>query len=590
MNTPILFLIVRRPDTTRKVFDQIKKAKPKELFIASDGARIGNDFEKALNEECKNFVLNNIDWECEVKTLFQTENLGCGLGIKTAIDWFFEHVDQGIILEDDCLPDLSFFNYCDILLNRYKDNNKIMSISGDNFQNGIQRGKGTYYFSNIFHSWGWATWKRAWKLNDFSIKEWPTYSSSKLLEKCHNNQSCFEYWSLIFEGLYDKTLKVDTWDYQFLFSIWFNDGFNIHPNLNLISNIGFGENSTHLSDSDHKLANLFTQSYSNDVIPKRIQINKDADNYTFYNVFTSSISLKRNFFSRIYNLLKGVSLKIIRDKFYLFRKTKINHLKDLFKVVFYYKNLSVNYKSKKRTDSLAEIERYKDCSTIFQGKTINYIDYASYQSTLNELFIQKIYSFKSKNESPIIIDCGANIGLSILFFKELYPEAKVLAFEADPKVFSCLKKNIDGFNFDDVEIINKALWNTKTTLSFYSEGADAGRLDENISQDKHIINVETICLSEYLHQQIDLLKIDIEGAEYQVLLESKDLLSNVDNLFVEYHSFIDKPQHLNEILEILTNAGFRYYVSSIGIKSTHPFINRNQYLGMDNQLNIFGYR
>lgn len=280
-----------------------------------------------------------------------------------------------------------------------------------------------------------------------------------------------------------------------------------------------------------------------------------------------------------------------RDKFYIFRKTKINQLKDLFKVVFHYKNLSINYiNGIKNNNQLEEIERYKDGSTIFHGKTIHYIDYASYQSTLNELFTQKIYSFKSAKECPTIIDCGANIGLSILFFKEIFPKAKIVGFEADPKVFSCLKKNIEGFNFNDVEIINKALWDSKTTLTFYSEGADAGRLEENSSLDKNIIEVETICLSEYLHQKIDLLKIDIEGAEYQVLLESKDLLTNIDNLFVEYHSFIDKPQHLNEILKILTNAGFRYYVSSIGVKSKHPFVNRNQYLGMDNQLNIFAYR
>lgn len=280
-----------------------------------------------------------------------------------------------------------------------------------------------------------------------------------------------------------------------------------------------------------------------------------------------------------------------RDKFYLFRKTKVNQFKDLYKVAFQYKKLTIDYtKRNKIIKNETEIERYKEGSTLFHGKKINYIDFASYQSTLNELFIHKIYSFKCDNETPIIIDCGANIGLSILFFKEIFPKAKIVGFEADPKVFSCLKKNIVGFNFNDVEIINKALWDSKTTLSFYSEGADGGRLEENSSLDKNIIEVQTVCLSEYLYKKIDLLKIDIEGAEYQVLLESKELLNNVENLFVEYHSFEDKPQFLNEILDILTNAGFRYYISSIGVKSIHPFVKRNQYLGMDNQLNIFAYR
>jgi hypothetical protein len=127
-------------------------------------------------------------------------------------------------------------------------------------------------------------------------------------------------------------------------------------------------------------------------------------------------------------------------------------------------------------------------------------------------------------------------------------------------------------------------------LSFFSEGADAGRLDQNIKDHKNEIEVETICLSEYLNQKIDFLKIDIEGAEYQVLLESKEFLHNVSNLFVEYHSFVDQPQHLSQILDILKSSGFRYYISSIGVKSKYPLISRDQYLGMDNQLNIFAFK
>lgn len=280
-----------------------------------------------------------------------------------------------------------------------------------------------------------------------------------------------------------------------------------------------------------------------------------------------------------------------RDKFYLFRKTKINQLKDLFKVLFHYNKLSVNYNSRSIINNREEeIERYKEGTTMFHGKTINYIDFASYQSTLNELFNQKIYSFKSDKIKPVIIDCGANIGLSILFFKQLYPEAIIQAFEADPKVFNCLEKNLVSFGLNDVELINKALWDTESNLTFYSEGADGGRVDEKAFGNGEMINVETTCLSKYLDKKIDFLKIDIEGAEYKVLKESFPYLKNVENVFVEFHSFLDKTQHLNEILEILKKSGFRYYISSIGVRSSHPFIHVNQSLGMDNQLNIFAYR
>lgn len=310
MNVPVLFIIFKRPRTTQLVFEKIREIKPKQLFIASDAYRKDKEGEKELCEETMKLVLDNIDWDCEVKTLFQTENLGCGLGPLTAINWFFDHVEQGIILEDDCLPDLSFFNYCELLLDRYKDNTNVMSISGDNFQNGIKRGEGSYYFSNIFHGWGWATWKRAWQLNDYTMSEWPNFPKDKLLEKCNDDSICYEYWNRILESVYQKTINADPWDYQFLFSIWLNDGVNIHPNVNLISNIGFGEDATHTSDSQHKLANLPTEKYIVDKAPKKIKITKSADEYTFYNVYVSSIyQVKKSLLKRVLNKINITILK-----------------------------------------------------------------------------------------------------------------------------------------------------------------------------------------------------------------------------------------------------------------------------------------
>ena len=149
-NTPILFLIFNRPDTTQIVFEEIKKQKPKYLFVAADGVRshIIEDMEKC--KDTRNLVLKGIDWDCEVKTLFRDENLGCGVAVSEAITWFFENVEQGIILEDDCLPHPSFFGYCETLLEKYNDNENVYVISGDNFQNGKQTGNASYFFSNYF--------------------------------------------------------------------------------------------------------------------------------------------------------------------------------------------------------------------------------------------------------------------------------------------------------------------------------------------------------------------------------------------------------------------------------------------------------
>jgi len=167
-NTPILFLVFNRPNTTQRVFNVIRQVKPKQLFVAADGPRRdkGADEEKC---EATREIVKQIDWDCEVKTLFREENLGCGKAVSSAITWFFENVEEGIILEDDCLPNLDFFGYCEELLDRYRDNREVMFIGGDNFQKGKKWGDASYYFSAYNHVWGWATWKRTWDIYDFKL-------------------------------------------------------------------------------------------------------------------------------------------------------------------------------------------------------------------------------------------------------------------------------------------------------------------------------------------------------------------------------------------------------------------------------------
>ena len=159
--TPILFITFNRPDTTKRVFEAIKKIKPKKLFISADGPRENKVGEK---QKCLTVrsIFDNIDWDCEVKTLFQEKNLGCKIAATTAVTWFFQSVEEGIIIEDDCLPNKSFFLFCQKMLATYRKHEAIMHISGTNFQFGNKRGEASYYFSRCIHMWGWATWRRAW--------------------------------------------------------------------------------------------------------------------------------------------------------------------------------------------------------------------------------------------------------------------------------------------------------------------------------------------------------------------------------------------------------------------------------------------
>ena len=160
MTPAVLFIIFNRPETTQRVFDAIRLAKPTRLYIAADGPRENKTGEKELCEQARK-IAQNVDWDCEVKTLFQKENLGCGKAVSHAISWFFENEDMGIILEDDCLPHQSFFKYCEELLEKYKNNDRIGIISGNNFQKKRKIGSFSYYFSDIVNIWGWATWARS---------------------------------------------------------------------------------------------------------------------------------------------------------------------------------------------------------------------------------------------------------------------------------------------------------------------------------------------------------------------------------------------------------------------------------------------
>ena len=236
---------------------------------------------------------------------------------------------------------------------------------------------------------------------------------------------------------------------------------------------------------------------------------------------------------------------------------------------------------------LKSVPRYQRAFTNILGKPLEAVDSASLIFMYKEIFESEIYRFRARNENPLIIDCGSNIGLSVLYFKQLYPRSRVIAFEADDEVFAVLERNIERLGCQNVEMHCRAVWSTETSLGFRHEGADGGRLAQGHDPADKI--VQTVRLRDYLGERVDFLKIDIEGAETEVLLDCKDRLPNVENIFLEYHSFADRPQTLHLITEILANAGFRLHVQPVLI-SAQPFVSRTIDGGYDMQLNVFGFR
>ncbi|MEE9372685.1 MAG: hypothetical protein V3V00_06490 [Saprospiraceae bacterium] len=280
LETPVLFLVFNRPHTTSKVFKQIQKVQPKKLFIAADGPRedYPDDIIKCVEARS---VLNKIDWECEVKTLFRDENLGCGRAVSEGITWFFENVEEGIILEDDCVPDLSFFRFCEKLLDRYRGNKDIMHIGANNYQYGRKIENVSYYYSRYAHVWGWATWRRAWRNFDFNIlKKDSNKSSETLLARSLVNDIILR--------------QVDTWDVQWMYSIQRNKGLAITPKISLVKNIGFNS-GTHFNNEVPLFYKNVKFGSINDIIYHKgpIVADKVAD------LFTKKVLYPQSFYEKM---------------------------------------------------------------------------------------------------------------------------------------------------------------------------------------------------------------------------------------------------------------------------------------------------
>ncbi|MCM0034256.1 MAG: glycosyltransferase family 2 protein [Burkholderiaceae bacterium] len=242
LSTPVALLIFNRPDTTERVFREIAKAQPPKLLVVADGPRANRagEYEKCQQTRA---IIQKVDWDCEVITNFSEKNMGCKLRVASGIDWIFEQVEEAIILEDDCLPEPSFFQFCEEMLERYRYNERVSMVSGGNLQFGQQRGLGSYYFSRYTHIWGWASWRRAWQHYDRDITLWPQFRDEGWIETLFPNRGEQAYWRNSFEMVYDGSL--DTWDCSWTFTALLRGMLQVVPNVNLISNIGFGPEATH---------------------------------------------------------------------------------------------------------------------------------------------------------------------------------------------------------------------------------------------------------------------------------------------------------------------------------------------------------
>lgn len=239
--TAVMMIVFNRPDQTRQVFERIREARPKRLYISADGPR-ANRPDDLESTAATRQIVQNVDWPCEVKTLFRDQNLGCKTAIKTGLDWFFSQEEEGIVLEDDCIPEPTFFRFAAEMLDRYRHDDRIATIAGTNYLLESQKFDSSYYFSKYLFVWGWASWRRVWQEYDFEIKTWPKFRDEGRLHRVFPNARSLKYWTWIFDRTHDETLNA--YDYQFFYSQMINNRMSVVPARNLVCNIGWGSGST----------------------------------------------------------------------------------------------------------------------------------------------------------------------------------------------------------------------------------------------------------------------------------------------------------------------------------------------------------
>jgi FkbM family methyltransferase len=560
---PIVLFVYNRPWHTRQTLEALKNnilASESILYIYADGLKpqsSAGDLNKVA--EVRRIIYSG-NWCGEVKIIEREENWGLADNIIDGVTTIVKKHGKVIVLEDDIITSKGFLQYMNDALSFYSSEERVMHISGYMFP--VKTKLPKTFFYNTASCWGWGTWDRAWKyLSNDAATLLDKILDKKLLShfNIENSYSFENQLRANAEG------RLKTWAVKWYASMFLKNGYALHPYPSLVNNIGHdgvGENCG------------VSSAFSWDVLAEKIRVDKipiqESDLAKRAMIrFNQKIGQKINFKNKRQALAKFVLPNVVVD------------------LIKRYKH--INIKIFIEEHKLKRMARYTAGKTNVFGKPIKFTDSASFLFIYNEVFKKEIYRFSSNSQSPYIIDAGANIGLSVIYFKQLYPNAEIIAFEPDDLVYNILKYNINSFGYQNVKLIKTGLWDVDTKLRFFSEGADGGRIATSIDKEK-LIEVQTERLLKYLNKRVDFLKIDIEGAEIRVLRDCQKNLGMVERIFVEYHSFADRNQELDELLLILKKAGFRYIIHHVGVFSPKPYLKVKKHMNMDLQLNIYGYK
>lgn len=566
---PIVLFVYNRPWHTRQTLEALSNnyyADQSELIVFADGPKqnaSSEDIEKIIEVRS---IVKEKQWCKSVKIIESEINKGLADSIVSGVTKIVNEYGKIIVLEDDIVTSPGFLKYMNDALSLYESKEKVMHISGYMFP--VNEKLPQTFFYNTASCWGWGTWARAWKYFNEDTRKLAELIYRNNLVKKFNVQNSYPFYSHLEDNI---SGKIKTWAVMWYASFFLKSGFSLHPYPSLTNNIGHDNSGENCTTNNFFYWNRLANQISVKTIP--IKESKKA------------ISAMVKFNKKLPGTIKYSNNRLT---FYLKRLIKVI-LRELNLIQFISSHKANEVRILKEKNRIINIPRFIEGYFSYNNLQIKFIDSASFLFMYSEIYEKEIYKFKTDSQEPFIIDCGANIGLSVLYFKQLYPNASIIAFEPDAKIFEILKENCIKFNLTTIELINKAVWNTETSLDFFSEGADGGRIALESDKEK-LKQIKTVRLKDYLIKQVDFLKIDIEGAETNVIMDCEDELRNVKFIFIEFHSFFDQEQKLDTILSTLKKSGFRLHINNPGFISSQPFIKREHYLNMDMQLNVYGFR
>lgn len=562
---PIAIFCYNRPDHIKKTIQSLENCpeiNDSEIFIFQDGLKTSRNSELVNHSKVREYIDSlSIGKNKTVST--SHKNKGLAISIREGVDKVLSIYDKIIVIEDDLEVSPGFLTYMNEALHLYENEDQVMHISGYIFP--IQSSESTF-FLNYTSCWGWGTYKRSWEKLEWDC----LYIYKALIQNGKWNHFTLDKKNGNEVQLLNNIYGIlNTWAIRWQATIELNNGFCLHPGKSLVQNLGFDGTGINCRENEYKyIHSNLAASIKVEKIPIVENLKVINQLKVFYQSKNTSViqKIKNNL---LINKIADISLRKILTPFK--KKSKYDY----------------------NINTIEGIPRFTPFSTNARNYSIEVCDGASFQSMWDEIFVKEIYKFTPARDNPVILDIGANIGLSALYFSEEFPAGNIHAYEPDPEVFEYLVKNIKRNKASNVSIHNIAIWKENCELAFHNHGADAGYLAQTVDHN-HTIQVKALSFKDLITpfaDRISLLKMDIEGAEVETILSFVEGLAKIDNIFVEYHSFENQPQYLNKLLTALSDAGFRYKIFNVHKNMPNsPFINKRKYGNMDLQINIFGFR